>query len=157
MYARSRECAQLTQLLEAVRAGESWALVIKGEPGVGKTTLPGYAVERARQFRVVRVTGVQSEMERLRVAASVVHAAAVPSSHPFSRAARRTRRSVRPGIRTRARWVSRRPWGHRPLPKPPGTGHCCVSWTIPNEPFQCGHRSGDDLGARNGQGSRAVG
>ncbi|MEU6603267.1 TetR/AcrR family transcriptional regulator [Streptomyces flaveolus] len=25
------------------------------------------------------------------------------------------------------------------------------------EPFQCGHRSGDDLGARNGQGSRAVG
>lgn len=25
------------------------------------------------------------------------------------------------------------------------------------EPFQRGHRSGDDLGARNGQGSRAVG
>ncbi|RZU45717.1 hypothetical protein EV284_0360 [Streptomyces sp. BK022] len=26
-----------------------------------------------------------------------------------------------------------------------------------SEPFQRGHRSGDDLGARNGQGYRAVG
>ncbi|MFD9324216.1 ImmA/IrrE family metallo-endopeptidase [Streptomyces sp. NPDC060053] len=31
-----------------------------------------------------------------------------------------------------------------------------AAWRM-NEPFQRGHRSGDDLGARNGQGSRAVG
>jgi hypothetical protein len=28
---------------------------------------------------------------------------------------------------------------------------------VVNEPFQRDHRSGDGLGARNGQGSRAVG
>jgi predicted ATPase len=36
---RSAECAALDRLLEAVRAGESRALVVHGEAGVGKTAL----------------------------------------------------------------------------------------------------------------------
>ena len=51
------------RLLAAVRAGESRALVVRGEPGVGKTALLEYVIERATGCRVERVTGVQSEME----------------------------------------------------------------------------------------------
>ena len=53
----------LDRLIEAVRGGESGALVVRGEPGVGKTALLEYLVERASGCRVVRAAGVQSEME----------------------------------------------------------------------------------------------
>jgi DNA-binding CsgD family transcriptional regulator len=38
-------------------------LVLRGEPGVGKTSLLGYAAERAEGCRVVRALGVEAEME----------------------------------------------------------------------------------------------
>jgi DNA-binding CsgD family transcriptional regulator len=60
---RRRECDVLDRLVEAVRAGESRALVLAGEPGVGKTALLDYVAGRAAGFRVARATGVQSEME----------------------------------------------------------------------------------------------
>ncbi|MEU8798434.1 AAA family ATPase [Spirillospora sp. NPDC048819] len=60
---RRDECAELDGLIEAVRVGESRSLVMRGEPGVGKTALLEYLVERAPGCRTVRVTGVQSEME----------------------------------------------------------------------------------------------
>jgi DNA-binding CsgD family transcriptional regulator len=60
---RQVECERLDRLLEAARAGESQALVVRGEPGVGKTALLDYLVGRATGFRVVRTAGVQSEIE----------------------------------------------------------------------------------------------
>jgi DNA-binding CsgD family transcriptional regulator len=60
---RRAECRVLDQLLEAVRAGESRALVVHGEPGVGKSALLEYLAGRAAGCRVLRVAGVQSEME----------------------------------------------------------------------------------------------
>ncbi|MFD4319119.1 AAA family ATPase [Streptomyces sp. NPDC058548] len=60
---RGRECGHLDDLIDMVRGGESRALVLRGEPGVGKTTLLEYAAGRASGFRAARVTGVQSEME----------------------------------------------------------------------------------------------
>src|SRR6202051_1659455 len=60
---RRSECDSLDRLVESVRAGESRALVVRGEPGVGKTALLEYLVERAAGFRVARAVGVQSEME----------------------------------------------------------------------------------------------
>ncbi|MEU4313823.1 AAA family ATPase [Nocardia sp. NPDC024068] len=60
---RDRECEQLDELLRAVRGGESRALVIRGEAGVGKTRMLEYLVDHARGFRVARVTSIQSEME----------------------------------------------------------------------------------------------
>src|SRR5256885_9442072 len=60
---RRSECDALDRLIDAVGAGESTALVLHGEPGVGKTALLDYAVEQASEFRVVRAAGVQSEME----------------------------------------------------------------------------------------------
>ena len=53
----------LGRLIDAVRAGESRALVVVGEPGVGKTALLDYVAGHASGCRVVRATGVQSEME----------------------------------------------------------------------------------------------
>jgi DNA-binding CsgD family transcriptional regulator len=60
---RRSECDLLKQLIDAVRAGESRALVVRGEPGVGKTALLEYLVEQASGCRLVRAAGVQSEME----------------------------------------------------------------------------------------------
>jgi DNA-binding CsgD family transcriptional regulator len=60
---RRSECGVLDRLVDAVRAGESRALVVAGEPGVGKTALLDYAAGRASGLRVARAAGVQSEME----------------------------------------------------------------------------------------------
>jgi DNA-binding CsgD family transcriptional regulator len=60
---RRAERGVFDQLIDAVRVGESRVLVMRGDPGVGKTALLDYLVSRARGFRVVRAAGVQSEME----------------------------------------------------------------------------------------------
>ncbi|WP_447035494.1 ATP-binding protein [Streptomyces sp. DSM 118878] len=60
---RCRERDLLDGLLEAVRGGDSRVLVLRGEPGVGKSRLLEYVTARAQGFRVARVTSVQSEME----------------------------------------------------------------------------------------------
>ncbi|HEV3294633.1 MAG TPA: AAA family ATPase [Streptosporangiaceae bacterium] len=60
---RRAERAVLDQVLTAVRAGQSRVLVVHGEPGVGKSALVDDLAGRAAGCRVVRVAGVQSEME----------------------------------------------------------------------------------------------
>jgi DNA-binding CsgD family transcriptional regulator len=60
---RRSECDVLDRLIDAVRAGESRALVVRGEPGVGKTALLEYVVKQAAGCRVARAIGVQSELE----------------------------------------------------------------------------------------------
>ena len=46
-----------------MRAGEGRALVVRGEPGVGKTALLDYLAGQASGCLVARAAGVQSEME----------------------------------------------------------------------------------------------
>ena len=53
----------LTRFIEAVRAGESRVLVVRGEPGVGKTVLLDHLATHAPGCQVARAAGVQSEME----------------------------------------------------------------------------------------------
>jgi hypothetical protein len=62
---RLSERDMLDRLIEAVRAGESQALVVRGDAGVGKTVLLDYLAGRAPDAgcQVARATGVQSEME----------------------------------------------------------------------------------------------
>src|SRR5580700_614093 len=60
---RRGERGVLDQLIGAVRAGGSRVLVVRGEPGVGKSVLLDYAAGRASGCRVARAAGVQSEME----------------------------------------------------------------------------------------------
>ncbi|HEY1572629.1 MAG TPA: ATP-binding protein [Pseudonocardiaceae bacterium] len=60
---RRAECGVLDRLISAVRAGGSRALVLHGEPGIGKTALLEYLAARSVGCRVARGSGVQSEME----------------------------------------------------------------------------------------------
>jgi len=60
---RNTEVGALGRIVEAVRAGESRVLVIRGEPGVGKTVLLDHLAAQASDCQVVRALGVQSEME----------------------------------------------------------------------------------------------
>ena len=60
---RLPERAALGQLLDGARTGRSGVLMVRGDPGVGKTALLDWAVGSAAGLRVVRVAGVESEME----------------------------------------------------------------------------------------------
>ena len=60
---RTAEREQLRRLLDKVRGGESAALVVRGEAGIGKTALLDHCAGQASDFQVVRVAGVESEME----------------------------------------------------------------------------------------------
>src|ERR1700691_3076476 len=60
---RRAECGVLDQLVNAVQAGGRRVLVVRGEPGVGKSALLDYLARRASDCRVMRATGVESEME----------------------------------------------------------------------------------------------
>jgi DNA-binding CsgD family transcriptional regulator len=63
LVGRAAECATLDGLIEDVRRGESRSLVLRGEPGIGKTALLRYLVESASDLTVERAVGVESEME----------------------------------------------------------------------------------------------
>ena len=63
LLGRRSECAILDHAIARILAGDSRALVLRGEAGVGKTALLDYVAERASQCRVVRAAGVESEME----------------------------------------------------------------------------------------------
>jgi predicted ABC-type transport system involved in lysophospholipase L1 biosynthesis ATPase subunit len=60
---RRSECDVLDRLVDAVRTGQSRALVVVGEPGVGKSALLDYVAGRASGFGVARAAGLESEME----------------------------------------------------------------------------------------------
>lgn len=61
LYGREVEQARIDRLLEAARAGRSGALVVRGEPGIGKTALLDYAA--AQGIPAVRSAGIESEAE----------------------------------------------------------------------------------------------
>jgi DNA-binding CsgD family transcriptional regulator len=72
---RAGECAQLDDLVSAVRRGESRSLVLRGEAGIGKTALLEYLITSAPDLMVVRAVGVESEME---LAFASLHQLCVP-------------------------------------------------------------------------------
>jgi DNA-binding CsgD family transcriptional regulator len=63
LYGRDAECAAVERLLEGARASRSGVLVVRGEPGLGKSALLADAVERAAGFQVLQGLGVASESE----------------------------------------------------------------------------------------------
>jgi ABC-type transport system involved in cytochrome c biogenesis ATPase subunit len=60
---RDAERGVLDRFVAGVRASEGQALVVRGDPGVGKTALLDYLTGRSGGCRMVRAAGVQSEME----------------------------------------------------------------------------------------------
>ena len=63
LLGRRRERDELERFIHAVRDGESRALVVCGEAGMGKTALLDHVADHAAGCRLVRAAGVQSEME----------------------------------------------------------------------------------------------
>jgi hypothetical protein len=64
LLGRERECAVIDRLVEDANAGVSGALVVRGEAGIGKTALLGYAAQRAGPaMLVLRAGGVEAESD----------------------------------------------------------------------------------------------
>jgi DNA-binding CsgD family transcriptional regulator len=63
LVGRTEECARIDGLLDAARAGRSGTLVLRGEPGIGKSALLDYASERADGMRILRALSLESESE----------------------------------------------------------------------------------------------
>jgi DNA-binding CsgD family transcriptional regulator len=63
LLGRSAECRKLDGSLAAAREGHAGVLVLQGDPGVGKTALLEYVLAAATDLRIVRVGGVEGEME----------------------------------------------------------------------------------------------
>src|SRR5690242_6479699 len=63
VFGRVAERAAIDDLLRAARAGRSGALVIRGEPGIGKSTLLKYAHQQATEMTVLSARGYESESE----------------------------------------------------------------------------------------------
>src|SRR5271166_572996 len=60
---RHNEIDAIDQLLAGARVGRGGALVLRGEPGIGKTALLEYAAKSAADLQVVRAVGVESETQ----------------------------------------------------------------------------------------------
>src|SRR3712207_5252031 len=63
LHGRDRELAAIGELLEGARAGRSGALVIPGEPGIGKTALLDEAERQSADACVLRASCYESERE----------------------------------------------------------------------------------------------
>ncbi len=62
LVGRAAERETIDTLLAAAEDAHSGALVLAGPPGIGKSALVQYAIDSACGFRVLRVSGVESEM-----------------------------------------------------------------------------------------------
>ena len=63
MVGRGPELAQLGRLLAAARDGGSGALVVRGEPGIGKSALLDHVTAAATGFAILRAVGVEGEID----------------------------------------------------------------------------------------------
>jgi AAA ATPase domain len=63
LVGREDEQQHLDRLLRQARAGTSEIVVLRGEPGIGKTALVDYAATCAETMQVLRVTGIETEAE----------------------------------------------------------------------------------------------
>ncbi len=61
VHGRDAELAALEDLLGQARSGTSGALVLRGDPGIGKTALLAKAAELASGFHVISATGAEEE------------------------------------------------------------------------------------------------
>ena len=63
LVGRATERQRIDVLLAQATAGSGGALVVRGEPGIGKSALLRYAEERAGSMRVLHAQGVEAEAE----------------------------------------------------------------------------------------------
>ncbi|MBO1332150.1 LuxR family transcriptional regulator [Streptomyces sp. VRA16 Mangrove soil] len=61
LLGRTAECARLEDLVDEARAGRSGALVVRGEAGIGKSSLLAFAESVAGDLTLLRTHGIESE------------------------------------------------------------------------------------------------
>ena len=137
LVGRESERSALDALLQSARGERSAALVLRGEPGIGKTALLEYAADSARDMTVLRCVGhrgrVRAALRRHAPARAAVPRARRSAARPPGRgAARRAGPELRrragplPGLRRPAeparRGLRRRPGAvlrrRRPVARP---------------------------------------
>jgi hypothetical protein len=77
---RRSECEELDRLVADVRSGQSRAVVLWGDVGIGKTALLDYTLNLAAGFRVIRASGVEAERE---LAFAALHQVCMPMLAEF--------------------------------------------------------------------------
>ena len=124
---RHTERLVLDRFVDGVRGGEGRVLVVRGEPGVGKTVLLEYA-EHAAGCRVARAAGVESEMELPFAGLHQLCAPLLDGCRALpGRSARRSDR-VRPQRRAGAGPVLGRPGGAEPALRAAASARCSAWW-----------------------------
>jgi len=63
LLGRRTECEVLDAVLADASAGRSRVMVLRGDPGVGKSALLGYVSDRGAAWHLATAVGVESEME----------------------------------------------------------------------------------------------
>jgi DNA-binding CsgD family transcriptional regulator len=63
LLGRHHECLALDTLLGEVRRGQSAAILVHGDAGIGKSALLRYVRRQATEFQIARAAGVESELE----------------------------------------------------------------------------------------------
>ena len=63
LLGRREERDQVDGVVAAAREGLSGVLVVRGEPGIGKTALLDYAAGAAAELEISRIEAIESEME----------------------------------------------------------------------------------------------
>jgi DNA-binding CsgD family transcriptional regulator len=63
LLGRTNECQVIEALLAASRKGQGGAIVVLGEPGIGKTALLEHAATSAHEITVLRTVGSEAEKE----------------------------------------------------------------------------------------------
>ncbi|MFB7576351.1 AAA family ATPase [Streptomyces sp. NPDC056165] len=82
MQGRDEELRRIELMLADALRGESGALLVHGEAGIGKSALLEHAAARAEGLRVLRVEGIESEME---LGFSGLHQLFLPVLHVLDR------------------------------------------------------------------------
>ncbi|HYL41211.1 MAG TPA: AAA family ATPase, partial [Candidatus Binatus sp.] len=63
LFGREADCRAIDDLLRGVLAGAGGALLLWGEPGIGKTALMRYGVERGAAMTLLSARGIEAESE----------------------------------------------------------------------------------------------
>ncbi|MET0233254.1 MAG: AAA family ATPase [Kibdelosporangium sp.] len=63
LIGRAAAIHRIEEVIGGARTGRGGVLVLRGEPGIGKSTLMGHAQKSAPGFRVIRASGSEFEME----------------------------------------------------------------------------------------------
>ena len=95
---RGAEKQALHEVLDSVRRGMSGALVLRGEPGVGKSALLGDVMEHAGDLQIVRTVAVESEMTLAFAAVHQLLSPLLPGANRLPEPQRRRALSVAFGL-----------------------------------------------------------